>query len=106
MELTNPVDLSKTKGYESLQDAEIKLKELEDGKIEGENEIKTLANYVYNTASNAVSKLREKYKNDKPLSDFQKNSMKQAFNWDDEKVRNDPENKKAQELMGRARKFL
>jgi hypothetical protein len=98
IEVTDPTSTSgvKRKVYRTMDIAESKLDLLPQ--LKG-NDFDVVLNICYNTADHEVEKIREKYKNDKTLSDFQKNVMKQAFNWDDGKVMRDPANKRAQNLM-------
>jgi hypothetical protein len=104
----NPDDLSELEVYEDLDEAGKKLKELENSSENSKDpeEIKRIANLVYNTAAHEVHKLREKYKTNSPVSDFAKKSLNRQFEWDDKKVHMDPINKKAQDYMQRAEKFI
>ncbi len=98
IEVTDPTSTSgvKRKVYRSMDIAESKLDLLPQ--LKG-NDFNVVLNICYNTASYEVEKLRVKYKNDEPLDPFQKDFLKQAFNWDDGKVMRDPANKRAQNLM-------
>jgi hypothetical protein len=98
IEVTDPTstDGIKMKVYRTMDIAESKLDLLPQ--LKG-SDFDVVWNICYNTAAHEVEKLREKYKNDKPLSDFQKNSLKKAFNWDDGKVMRDPDNRRAQNLF-------
>jgi len=98
IEVTDPTSAfgTKFKVYRTMDIAESKLDLLPQ--LKG-NDFDVVLNISYNTAGHEIDKLREKYKNDEPLSDFQKNALKQTFNWDDGKVMRDPANKRAQNLM-------
>jgi len=98
IEVTDPTSTVgvKIKVYRTMDIAESKLDLLPQ--LKG-NDFDVVFNICYNTAAHEVKKLKEKYKNDEPLSDFQKNSIKQAFNWDDGKVMRDPDHRRAQDLF-------
>lgn len=98
IEVTDPTSTLevKRKVYRTMDIAESKLDLLPQ--LKG-NDFDVVFNICYNTADHEVNKVRERYKTDEPLSDFQKNSMKQAFNWDDGKVMRDPDNRRAQSLF-------
>ena len=100
-----PEDDSSREVMDNLENAKTKLQQLEGKENLDEADLNIL-NRIYNTGAYEVSKLREKYKTDVPVSDFERTSLKRKFNWDDKKVMSDPANKSAQDLMERAGELL
>jgi hypothetical protein len=62
-------------------------------------------NILYNTASYQVKLARERHQTDEPVTDFQRKSMRQKFNWDERAVAYDKGNRKAQGMFHKL-KFL
>ena len=62
-------------------------------------------NILYNTAAYQVLLARERHQTDEPLSDTQKNFLRQKFNWDERAVAYDKGNRKAQVMFNKL-KFL
>ena len=98
IEVTDPTSTVgvKIKVYRTIDIAESKLDLLPQ--LKG-NDFDVVLNICYNTAGHEVDKVRERYKTDEPLSDFQKNALLLAFNWDDGKVMRDPDHIRAADLF-------
>ena len=96
--------------YKDIQIAQKKLEEIkskiEKGKVysyHGTSEIEKVLRLVFDTAKFESFKLREKYKSDKNLTDFEKNAMGYKFKWDNESLRQDPNYKLSSRLMNDCR---
>ena len=95
--------------YKDLDYARNKIDELynnlKSGKILPLSDEDEEYNLLYNTASYQVLLARERHQTDEPLSDFQRKSMRQKFNWDERAVAYDKGNRKAQVMFNKL-KFL
>ena len=103
-------DLVKHTVYRDIQIAQKKLEEvksqIEPGKrynFQGTSEIEKILKLVFDTAKFESFKLREKYKSDKNLTDFEKNAMGYKFKWDDGALRQDPNYELSSRLMNDCR---
>jgi hypothetical protein len=79
--------------------------DLKSGKISLLSKEDKEYNILYNTASYQVKLARERHQTDEPLTDFQRKSMRQKFNWDERAVAYDKGNRKAQGMFHKL-KFL
>jgi len=79
--------------------------DLKSGKISLLSKKDKEYNILYNTASYQVKLARERHQTDEPLTDFQRKSMRQKFNWDERAVAYDKGNRKAQGMFHKL-KFL
>lgn len=93
--------------YKDLDYARNKIDELCDklksGKISPLNKKGEEFNILYNTASYQVLLARERHQTDEPLSDTQKNFLRQKFNWDERAVAYDEGNRIAQDMFHKLR---
>ena len=111
IKVTDPTSYSETLSeiYEDFDYAYNKVNELyndlKSGKISLLSKKDKEYNILYNTASYQVKLARERHQTDEPLTDFQRKSMRQKFNWDERAVAYDKGNRKAQGMFHKL-KFL
>jgi hypothetical protein len=81
------------------------INDLKSGKISILSRENEEFNILYNTASYQVKLARERHQTDETVTDFQRKSMRQKFNWDERAVAYDKGNRKAQGMFHKL-KFL
>jgi hypothetical protein len=111
IKVTDPTSYSETLSeiYEDFDYAYNKVNELyndlKSGKISLLSKEDEEYNILHNTASYQVLLARERHQTDEPVSDFQRKTMRQKFNWDERAVAYDKGNRIAQGMFAKL-KFL